>query len=56
VSLAIGAYISNRLAELESLQDNNTLREYIQQTLEKKAEGTFLRVALVVRELQEAES
>ncbi|KAJ5438136.1 uncharacterized protein N7458_009134 [Penicillium daleae] len=52
VLLAIGAYISNRLAELECLEDDDTLREYVQQTLHKKAEGTFLWVALVVQELQ----
>ncbi|KAL2783118.1 hypothetical protein BJX66DRAFT_345225, partial [Aspergillus keveii] len=52
VSLAIGAYISDRTAQLQSLQDNDTLREYVQQTLQKKAEGTFLWVALVVQELE----
>ncbi|KAF3392416.1 hypothetical protein F1880_008930 [Penicillium rolfsii] len=56
VLLAIGAYISNRLAELECLEDDDTLREYVQQTLQKKAEGTFLWVALVVRELQGVDS
>ncbi|CAI7583021.1 unnamed protein product [Penicillium manginii] len=56
VSLAIGAYISKRLAELESLEDNDTLLEYVQQTLKKKAEGTFLWVALVVQELEGVDS
>ncbi|KAJ5377107.1 Vegetative incompatibility protein HET-E-1 [Penicillium cosmopolitanum] len=56
VSLAIRAYISNRIAELESLEDDDTLLEYVQQTLEKKAEGTFLWVALVVQELQGVDS
>ncbi|KAL5359312.1 hypothetical protein BJX96DRAFT_56435 [Aspergillus floccosus] len=52
VALAIGAYITNRLAELESLRDDNALLEYVQQTLQKKAEGTFLWVALVIQELE----
>ncbi|KAJ5379595.1 Vegetative incompatibility protein HET-E-1 [Penicillium cosmopolitanum] len=56
VSLAIRAYISNRIAELESLEDDDTLLKYVQQTLEKKAEGTFLWVALVVQELQGVDS
>lgn len=56
VSVAIRAYISNRLAELESLEDNDTLLEHVQWTLEKKAEGTFLWVALVVQELQGLDS
>ncbi|KAJ5379598.1 Vegetative incompatibility protein HET-E-1 [Penicillium cosmopolitanum] len=56
VSLAIGAYISNRIAEFESLEDDDTLREYVQQTLQMKAEGTFLWVALVVQELQGVDS
>jgi hypothetical protein len=56
VSLAIGAYITNRITELESLQDNDTLLKYVQQTLQKKAEGTFLWVALVVQELEQVDS
>jgi hypothetical protein len=56
VALAIGAYISNRTAELESLQDDDTLLEYVQQTLQKKAGGTFLWVALVVQELEYVDS
>jgi hypothetical protein len=52
VSRAIAAYISDRTAELKSLQDDDTLLEYVQQTLQEKAEGTFLWVALVVQELE----
>jgi len=33
VSLAIGAYIANRLAELEPLREDETLLEYAQQAL-----------------------
>jgi hypothetical protein len=54
VSLAIRAYISNRIAELDSLEDD-ALLEYLQQILENKAEGTFLWVALVIQELEEVD-
>jgi hypothetical protein len=56
VSVAIGAYISDRIADLQSLQDDNTLLEYVQQVLQEKAEGTFLWVALVIQELQDVDS
>ncbi|OQE41123.1 hypothetical protein PENCOP_c005G02539 [Penicillium coprophilum] len=56
VSGAIAAYISSRIAELESLQGDQNLFKYVQQTLEEKAEGTFLWVALVVQELQLVDS
>ncbi|KAJ5111831.1 Vegetative incompatibility protein HET-E-1 [Penicillium alfredii] len=56
VSVAIGAYISDRIAELESLQNDDALLEHVRQTLQKKAEGTFLWVALVVQELQHVDS
>ncbi|CAG8267750.1 unnamed protein product [Penicillium salamii] len=55
VSRAIEAYISDRMSTLESLQDNPD-REYVRQVLEKKAEGTFLWVALVVQELRDVDS
>lgn len=54
--MAIGAYISDRIAELESLQNDDTLLTYVQQTLQEKAEGTFLWVALVVQELADVDS
>jgi hypothetical protein len=54
VSRAIEAYISDRMSTLESLQDNPD-GEYVRQILEKKAEGTFLWVALVVQELKDVD-
>ncbi|KAJ5778418.1 Vegetative incompatibility protein HET-E-1 [Penicillium odoratum] len=56
VALAIKAYITNRIAELESLQDDDTLLEYVQQILQRKAGGTFLWVAVVVQELEHVDS
>ncbi|CAG8344826.1 unnamed protein product, partial [Penicillium salamii] len=52
VSVAIAAYICDRIAELQSLQNDDALQDYIQQALQRKAEGTFLWVALVVQELE----
>lgn len=51
VSMAIGAYISDKISKLESLQNEHTLQEYVQRTLQEKAEGTLLWMALVVQEL-----
>jgi hypothetical protein len=52
VYLAIEAYITNKTAGLESLWDEKNLLAYVQQALQKKADGTFLWVALVVQELE----
>lgn len=52
MSVAITAYISDRIAKLQSLQNDNTLQEYVQQTLQEQAEGTFLWVALIIQELE----
>ena len=54
VSSAVDAYIDNRISELESLQDKH--KAQIRDILRQKANGTFLWVALVVQELQTANS
>ncbi|KAH8430190.1 uncharacterized protein LDX57_007860 [Aspergillus melleus] len=56
VSMAISAYISDRISKLESLQNDDNLQEYVRQALQEKAEGTFLWVALVVQELERVDS
>jgi hypothetical protein len=56
VSGAIGAYISDRISKLVTLQNDDSLQEYVQQALQEKAEGTFLWVALVVQELEDVDS
>ncbi|PVH91746.1 WD40 repeat-like protein [Periconia macrospinosa] len=50
VSRAVGLYIDDKLSRLESL--NNSLRNQVRDILRRKADGTFLWVALVVRELE----
>jgi len=55
VSRAIDVYIDNKLSHIESLQDDG-LRVQVRDILRQKANGTFLWVALVVRELENLES
>ncbi|KAK3339692.1 Pfs, NACHT and WD domain protein [Lasiosphaeria hispida] len=56
VSQAIGLYINNKLSRLQSLQDDGLLLDHVRRTLDQKAGGTFLWVALVVQELEKTES
>ncbi|KAF2626135.1 beta transducin-like protein HET-D2Y [Macroventuria anomochaeta] len=55
VARAVDAYIDHRLACLESLREND-LREQLRNELRRKANGTFLWVALVMQELEKPES
>ncbi|KAK0751649.1 WD40-repeat-containing domain protein [Schizothecium vesticola] len=56
ISNAISAYITERTSQIESLQDDPPLQQYVRQVLHRKAEGTFLWVALVVQELENVDS
>ncbi|KAF3392420.1 hypothetical protein F1880_008934 [Penicillium rolfsii] len=56
VDIAGDSSANTMTAELESLQDDDVLLKYVQETLQKKAEETFLWVALVVQELEEVDS
>jgi hypothetical protein len=51
VSHAVNVYIDDKLSHVESLQDNS-LRDRVGDILRRKANGTFLWVALVVHELE----
>jgi hypothetical protein len=51
VSRAVDGYIDDKLSRLESLQDDR-LRDQVRDILRRKANGTFLWVALVVRGLR----
>jgi hypothetical protein len=55
VARAVDAYIDHKLSSLESLV-NNGQREQIRDELRRKANGTFLWVALVIQELGKPES
>lgn len=55
VSRAVDVYINDKLSRLESLEDDS-LRDQVRDILRRKANGTFLWVALVVQELEGPES
>ncbi|OCL00979.1 beta transducin-like protein HET-D2Y, partial [Cenococcum geophilum 1.58] len=55
VSRAVDVYIDDKLSRFESLQDDG-LRHRVRDILRRKANGTFLWVALVVQELKRPES
>jgi hypothetical protein len=55
VARAVDSYIDHRLSCLESLEEDG-LREQVREELRRKANGTFLWVALVIQELENAES
>ncbi|RYP65653.1 hypothetical protein DL771_008205 [Monosporascus sp. 5C6A] len=56
ISSAVDIYIDDKLSRLESVQDDEMLRDQVRNILHMKANGTFLWVALVVQELEKAES
>jgi len=55
VSRAVDVYIDDKLSCFQSLQDDG-LRDRVRDILRRKANGTFLWVALVVQELERPES
>lgn len=54
VSHAVNVYIDTKLSHLDSLEDDG-LMDQVRDVLRQKANGTFLWVALVVRELEKPE-
>ena len=56
VSLAVDAYIKHSVSQLPNLQDDEDLQTRVQDLMRLKANGTFLWVSLVVKELEKAES
>lgn len=52
ISRSVSAYIDFRISQLKSLQENQNLRNKVRDTLRKKANGTFLWVAIVIEELR----
>lgn len=55
VSRAVNAYIDFKLHEVSSLQDNSKLKTQVGNIMRQKASGTFLWVALVIQQLENAE-
>ena len=56
VSGAVDAYIDHKVSELDRLKQYKEVRVQITQELRQKADGTFLWVALVCKELESVES
>lgn len=54
VSHAVNAYINHRLMELEHIQHDQALHSSVREKMRKKANGTFLWVSLVMKELKDA--
>ena len=55
VSRAVDAFIDDKLSNLQPLQADTQLKDRVRDILHKKANGTFLWVALVVQELDKEE-
>ncbi|KAM3074219.1 hypothetical protein ACMFMG_002959 [Clarireedia jacksonii] len=56
VSLAVDAYIKHCVSQLPNLQDDEKLQAKVRDAMRLKANGTFLWVSYVVKELKKAES
>lgn len=56
VSEAVDAYIKYSISRLTSIQDNHGVQEDLRKLIQQKANGTFLWVSLVIKELGEAQS
>ncbi|OCK73542.1 HET-domain-containing protein [Lepidopterella palustris CBS 459.81] len=56
VSRAVDAYIDHCLSELTEIQHDKLLRDLVREKMQRKANGTFLWVSLVMRDLKEAMS
>jgi len=56
VSRVVDAYIDKKVSQLKSLKGNNMLQGQVRDVLRRKAEGTFLWVAIVVQELESVDS
>jgi len=52
VSRAVNAYIDHCLSELTEIQYNKLLRDSVREKMQRKANGTFLWVSLIIQELK----
>jgi hypothetical protein len=55
VSHAINVYIDSKVSELTSIKHDKVLQDQVRDGMRRKADGTFLWVALVFKELQDLE-
>lgn len=54
VSRAVDAYINHRLSELKQIQYDQLLQLSVREKMQEKANGTFLWVSLIMKELKDA--
>ncbi|RYP53937.1 hypothetical protein DL768_001249 [Monosporascus sp. mg162] len=52
VAHAVNAYINSKVKEVKSLQDDDEERDRIRDVMHQKANGTFLWVTLIIKELE----
>ena len=52
ISHTVNVYVDHNLSRLSSLRNDKGLQEKVRDQMRKKSNGTFLWVALVIRELQ----
>lgn len=55
ISRSVDAYINNSIQDIEALEDDNELQIQATEILKKKANGTFLWVALVIEQLRDTD-
>ncbi|KAL7920859.1 hypothetical protein ACQKWADRAFT_297571 [Trichoderma austrokoningii] len=55
VAQAVDAYIEHNVSQLHSIQGNQGLKDKLQVSMREKANGTFLWVSLILKELEKAE-
>ncbi|KHO11514.1 NAD(P)-binding domain protein [Metarhizium robertsii ARSEF 23] len=53
VSHAVGEYIRHRVSELVEIQNDKRLQEQVREKMQARANGTFLWVSLVIKELKD---
>jgi hypothetical protein len=56
VTHAINTYIGHKISQLVSLKGDRQLQQQVQDTMRRKADGTFLGAALVANELQNVQA
>src|ERR1700723_277252 len=53
ISHAVDVYVDHKVSQLVSLQSDKALQEKVRDQMHKKSDGTFLWVALVIKELRQ---
>ncbi|KAK5997713.1 Vegetative incompatibility protein HET-E-1 [Cladobotryum mycophilum] len=54
VSQAVNTYIDHCISDIDIIKDDEELKDQVRETLKRKANGTFLWIALVIEQLRKA--